>query len=321
LVDLNSREDGKIKKLVIRVDPERRSWWKETVSKFLPDLEILLWDEDKYLSEEISYAVVWAPPFGGLAKLINLECVLSVGAGISHIIDDPTYPRHVPIIRTVNDALRQRMSEYVALHVLRIHRRLPEIEESAKQASWNQFLEPIAQEIQVGIMGMGNLGAAAAKTLLGLGYRVRGWSRRGSPVEGVDVYGFEALDDFLEGNRILISILPATCQTENILNEQTISKLPRGSWIINAGRGTQINDLDLLCALDSGHLSGAVLDVFRQEPLPKESAFWNHSKILITCHTASAIEPAIGGKTIADNLLAFIRNEAVNGLVNIEQGY
>jgi glyoxylate/hydroxypyruvate reductase A len=310
-----------MKKIVIRIEPERSQWWKKTISSHMPDLDVVLWDEDEYQKEDIAYAIVWAPPAGGLAELPNLRCVVSVGAGVSHITDDPTYPRNVPIIRTVGAPLRQRMCEYVALHVLRIHRRLPEIEKASRAGEWKEFIEPLASEIQVGIMGMGNLGSAAARTLVELGYRVRGWSRRGRPIPGLDVYGAEHLDEFLDGVQILVSILPATPETDHIICRRTLSRLPKGAWVIAAGRGNQIHDSDLLAALDSGHIAGAVLDVFRKEPLPSSDPFWHHPKILITCHTASFIDPSVGGQIIAENLKAFIEGRSISDIVDIEQGY
>jgi glyoxylate/hydroxypyruvate reductase len=310
-----------MKKVVIRVDPERRQWWKETMIKLLPGYDVLLWDEDNFDKRDIGYAIVWAPPAGALASLPNLECVLSVGAGISHITDDPTFPKNVPIIRTTGEALRQRMCEYISLHVLRIHRRLPEIERAAKDREWRQFVEPVASNVMVGIMGVGNLGAAVGSTLRGLGYQVRGLSRRGRPLDGIEIFKNNRMSEFLKDTNILVSMLPGTDETKNIIDAKTISQLPAGSWIINVGRGNQVVDSDLINGLDTGQLGGAVLDVFRKEPLPRDHPFWRHPKILITCHTASAIEPAVGGKIIADNLIAFAEGQKIPDLVDIEQGY
>lgn len=311
----------KMPKVVIRVDPERRQWWKSTMVELLPGYEIYLWDEDQFERDEISYAIVWAPPSGMLASLRNLKAVFSVGAGVSHITDDPTFPRKVPIIRTTGPALRQRMCEFVALHVLRIHRRLPEIEQSASRREWKQFVEPIASNVRVGVMGMGNLGTAAAKALRGLGYDVRGLSRRGREIDGFPMFQQDQIGRFLQDLNIVISMLPGTPETDDILNRRTFSQLPQGSWVINVGRGSQVNDDDLLSALDSGHLGGAVLDVFRREPLAPDHPFWQRPNILITSHTASAIEPATGGQIIAGNLLAFAAGRKLQDLVDIEQGY
>ena len=307
--------------IVIRVDPSTRAFWKETISGLLPDANVFLWDEDDFDSSKIDYAIVWAPPARMLASLENLRAVFSVGAGISHITDDPSVPTSLPIIRTTGDVLRQRMCEYIALHVLRIHRRLPELEAASKAKTWNWIVEPTAESKTVGIMGLGNLGAAVAKTLKGLGYSVRGLARTRKTIEGISTFVPTELDAFLSDVDILVSVLPGTGATDNILNEDTIGKLPKGAWIINVGRGSQIDDAALLSALNSDHLGGAVLDVFRKEPLPEEHAFWGHPKILITSHTASAIEAPVGGKIIANNIRKFSANEEIEDLVDREQGY
>lgn len=308
--------------LVIRVDPERRAWWKETMQKLLPELGIVLWDEDDFDPQEIEYAVVWNPPIGFFEQLVNLKCVVSVGAGVSHILKDPGYPKHVPIIRTVGEDLRRRMSEYVTLHVLRFHRRLPEIQAAQKNTQWIQYVEPLAWEVNVGVMGLGNLSGFAARTLASIGYNVSGWVRRAKRMEGITVYaGDEQLADFLAKTNILVCMLPQTPLTENILNRQTFDAMPGGSYLINVGRGECLVEEDLLEALGEGKLSGATLDVFWEEPLPADHPFWSHPKILITCHTASAIEPKVGGQIIANNIQAFIRGDNVPDIVDIEQGY
>jgi glyoxylate/hydroxypyruvate reductase A len=308
--------------LLIRVDPERRSWWKKTLETLLPEIRVVLFDEDEYIPSDITIAVVWNPPIGMFKKFSNLRCVISVGAGVSHILKDPDYPRHVPIIRTTGESLRIRMSEYVALHVLRFHRRLPEIEIAHKERKWTQFLAPVAPEVQVGIMGLGNLGAFCARTLFALRYSVVGWSRRKKEIEGVTCFfGDDQLDKFLSSTQIIVCMLPQTSKTKDILCAKTFTSMQKGSYLINVGRGECLVEEDLIAALDNGRLAGATLDVFREEPLPSRSSFWTHPKILVTCHTASAIDPAVGGQIIAENVKAFLRGDHVSDVVDIEQGY
>lgn len=313
-----------MKTLVIRVDPERRAWWKQTLQEYLPDLRVLLKDEDidQYKPADVHYVVTWNPPSGWLATFPNLECVASVGAGVGHILKDPDYPRRVPIIRTVSESLRMRMTEYVVLHVLRFHRRLPEITDANAKAEWIQYVEPLARDTRVGILGLGNLGGAAARALAALGYDVAGWSRKARPIEGASVYsGEQGLREVLAHSQILVCMLPQTAATQDVLDRTAFAAMPSDGCVINVGRGENLVDADLIAALDSGHLRGATLDVFREEPLPSTHPFWSHPRILITSHTASAIEPATGGRVIADNLLAFIRGEQVPDIVDIEQGY
>ena len=296
--------------------------WKQELQTLLPDLRVVLMEEDAYDPAEVTFAVVWSPPDGWLAALPNLQCVVSVGAGVDHILKDPDYPRHVPILRTVDYALRMRMSEYVVLHVLRFHRRLPESEIAQRAGAWIQYVEPPAGEITVGMLGLGSLGSAAARALGSLGYRVEGWTRRGRAVDGVIVHhGDRGLTTMLSHSDIVVCMLPHTAATENILNAAAFEAMPHGSALINAGRGEQLVEEDLLAALDSGRLRGATLDVFRDEPLPPASALWAHPRILITAHTASSVDPILGGRLIAENIAAFRRGDTVAERVNIDQGY
>ena len=296
--------------------------WKQELQTLLPDLRVVLMEEDAYDPAEVTFTVVWSPPDGWLAALPNLQCVVSVGAGVDHILKDPDYPRHVPILRTVDYALRMRMSEYVVLHVLRFHRRLPESEIAQRAGAWIQYVEPPAGEITVGMLGLGSLGSAAARALGSLGYRVEGWTRRGRAVDGVVVHhGDRGLTTMLSHSDIVVCMLPHTAATENILNREAFGAMPHGSALINAGRGEQLVEEDLLAALDSGRLRGATLDVFRDEPLPPASALWAHPRILITAHTASSVDPILGGRLIAENIAAFRRGDTVAERVNIDQGY
>jgi glyoxylate/hydroxypyruvate reductase A len=308
--------------LVIRVDPVRRQWWKKSIQGLLPGLNIVLLDEDEYDPSEIKYAIVWNPPLGMFGRFPNLKCVASVGAGVSHILKDPDYPKHIPIIRCVSEALRMRMAEYLMLHVLRFHRRLPEVERAHSKKEWKQFIAPLANQMTIGIMGIGNLGEYAAKKFISMGYRVSGWSRREKKIDPVKSYfGDDQLGEFLSKVDILICTLPKTDLTENILSKATLSMLPKGSCLINVGRGECLDENALIDALDSNHLNGATLDVFINEPLPVDHPFWSHEKILVTCHSAGIIDPVIGGETIANNILKFINGEYIPDIVDMKQGY
>lgn len=308
--------------VVIRVDPENRQWWKKTLQSGLPESKVYLWDEDEFDQEEIDYAVVWMPPLGAMQSLPNLKAVFSVGAGVTHILRDKSYPRSVPIVRTVNSDLRKRMTEYVVLHVLRFHRRLPDIEQANVDRTWKQYVQPLARDVTVGILGLGNLGAAAARALSFLGYNLVGWSRRGKPVEGVQVFsGADGLATVLRQSQIVVCMLPGTSETENLLNQSNLQLMPEGSYLINVGRGETIVDDDLVGCLQQGHLHGATLDVFRSEPLSPDNPYWQIPRVLVTCHTASAIEPATGGRTIIDNILTVDSGDIPADVVDMDQGY
>lgn len=307
--------------LIIRVGPAREKWWQEHMQSLLPEIDCRLWDDPGDPSE-IEIAVVWKPPVGGLKRFPNLRAIVSIGAGIDHVLADPELPKHVPIIRTTGEDLKIRMREYVTLHVLRLHRRLPAIEAAQERREWLQLVNPPAYERKVGLMGLGDLGLDCARTLAGIGFDVAGWSRRPKTIDGVKSFaGQKALTAFLGRTEILVCLLPLTPATTGILSAGLFARLPKGASIINAARGGHLVDDDLLKALEAGQISNATLDVFQTEPLPNDHPFWDHPKVLVTPHIASLIDPIAGGKAIAANVKKFLAGEPVSDLVDLTQGY
>ena len=307
--------------LIIRVGPAREKWWQEHMQSLLPEVDCRLWDDPGDPSE-IEIAVVWKPPVGGLKRFPNLRAIVSIGAGIDHVLADPELPKHVPIIRTTGEDLKIRMREYVTLHVLRLHRRLPAIEAAQERREWLQLVNPPAYERKVGLMGLGDLGLDCARTLAGIGFDVAGWSRRPKTIDGVKSFaGQKALTAFLGRTEILVCLLPLTPATTGILSAGLFARLPKGASIINAARGGHLVDDDLLKALEAGQISNATLDVFQTEPLPNDHPFWDHPKVLVTPHIASLIDPIAGGKAIAANVKKFLAGEPVSDLVDLTQGY
>ena len=307
--------------LIIRVGPAREAWWLQHIQALLPEIDCRPWS-DPGDPDDIEIAVVWKPPAGGLKRFSNLKLIVSIGAGIDHVLADPELPRHMPIMRTTSEDLKLRMREYVVLHVLRLHRRLPEIEAAEVRREWLQLINPPAHERRVGVMGLGDLGGDCSRALSAIGFDVAGWSRRPKANDGVESFaGDRGLGAFLERTDILVCLLPLTPLTEGILNAELFAQLPRGASIINAARGGHLVEADLLAALDRGQIDRATLDVFPIEPLPAGSPFWDHPKVLVTPHVASLIDPETGGKTIAANIRSFLAGEAVPDLVDLDQGY
>lgn len=306
--------------LVIHLKSARRDWWKSHLQSLLPDIECVLWDEVTNPNETL-YAVVWKPPTGGLATFKNLQCIVSVGAGIDHVLADKALPKDIPIIRTTGSDLTQRMREYVCLHVLLQHRQLMATFAAQRNQQWAPAITPTAADRTVGVMGLGKLGHSAAQSLKTLGFSVVGWARSHHQIDGITCYTEAELNRFLQQAEILVCLLPLTDTTENILNKDLFQQLPPGAAIINAGRGEQLVEQDLIEALDSSQLSHATLDVFRTEPLPADHPFWTHPSITITPHIASLIDPESGGKEIARNLEAFIAGKTVEDLTNRTRGY
>lgn len=300
---------------------ERSCWWVKLLQDHLPGWEVSLMSEVKDRAAA-KYAVVWRPRTGDLARFPNLEAIVSIGAGIDHVLDDKELPAGVPVIRTVGDDLTQRMREYVALHVLRHHRNMPRQLQAQAERDWHAIVAPVAQKRRVGVMGLGNLGAAAAQTLAGLGFTVRGWSRSAKTLEGVECFaGDDGLSAFLEGCEILVNLLPLTKETTGVLNGALFARLAPGACVINCARGPHLVDEDLLKALEKGQLSQATLDVFHQEPLPADHVFWAHPKITVTPHVASQIDPETGVGLVAARLKLWEETGSCPDVADVSRGY
>lgn len=295
--------------------------WRPHLPAAFPDHDIRYWPDtgDK---AAIDYALVWHPEPGLLASLPNLKLIVSLGAGIDHILRDPNLPPDVPILRLVDPHMTQAMSEYVALQVLRLHRQDVDYRLQQTAGEWRERPQPNAAERRVGILGFGTLGQAAGGVLRSLGFAVAGWSRSEKHVPGFTTHaGAAGLDEMLSRSDILVCLLPMTPETENILDAGLFARLPRGASFVNSGRGRHLVEPDLLAALDSGQLSAAVLDVFREEPLPREHPFWRHKRIVVTPHIAADTNPPTAAPIIAAAIRDFEAGRPLANLVDLQRGY
>ncbi|WP_227267991.1 2-hydroxyacid dehydrogenase [Roseobacter weihaiensis] len=301
-------------------NPEKLIWWTKHLGKLLPEHDVKPADRITR-PEEVRYAVVWQPPAGLLAGYPNLTATISIGAGIDHIAADPDYPKAIPVVKTIGPDMTQRMCEYVALHVLRLHRQLPDLQDAQQRGDWHQIVTPTAPNRKVGVLGLGHLGRSAALSLQALGFDVAGWSRRGDAPDGIKGYDTSQLHTFLARNDILVCLLPLTPDTRGILRADTFAKMPRGASVINAARGAHLVEDDLLAALKTGQISRATLDVFHTEPLPRSHPFWAHPDVLVTPHIASLIDPISGGEVIAANIRTLDAGKTPDALTHVSRGY
>lgn len=295
--------------------------WTAHLRKFLPDLDIRE-TVDAQTAADITYCVAWKPAPGKLRSLPNLKIVFSMGAGVDGIVADPTFPRHIPLARVVDDTLAQAMSEYVVLSVLYWHRRMHDFMGLQRDRKWRQLPAPRAPQVRVGILGFGVLGQAAARPLGALNYQLSGWSATPKRFEGVTTYhGLDQLNAFLAQSDILVCLLPLTPETRGILNAKTFAALPKDACVINAARGGHVVEDDLIQALDSGHLRGATLDVFSAEPLPATSPLWSHPKIVMTAHSAAFTDPESFMRQVATTIRRMDEGLAPENLVDFARGY
>lgn len=272
------------------------------ITEALPETPVYR-EGDDFDPSQIAYAVVWFPRPGLLATLPNLEAIFSMGAGIDHILRDPHVPHTVPIVRMVHSKTREQMRDYVLHAVLHYYRMMDIAADLQARHTWQFLPLPDKSTFHVGFLGLGEMGRFAASALVDLGFQVRGWARTAKSVPGVECFvGRDGLSAMLRQSRCLVSVLPATLQTTGCLNAGVFATMPKGSFLINIGRGDHVVVGDLLQALDRGHLAGATLDVFEEEPLDPGSPVWGHPNVRVTPHIAGFGDAASVAAAVSDNI-------------------
>lgn len=301
-------------------DAPRALAWSQFFASHAPDLDFRVWPDAGNL-DEIEYLIAWQAPRELLPALPRLKVLFSSGAGVDHV-DLSVVPAHVPLVRMVEPGIIDGMVEYVSLAVLALHRDFFDYVVANRKREWNPLEVPPASSRTIGVMGMGVLGLAVLDRLRSYGFGLRGWNRSPRRVVGVESYaGTEQFCEFLNGCSVLVCLLPLTPSTVGILNSKTFSGLPKGASIINVGRGPHLVEADLLNALDSGHLSRAILDVTETEPLPPEHPLWAHPRVFLTPHVASMTQPETAAPILLENIRRHQRDEPLVGVVDRSRGY
>jgi glyoxylate/hydroxypyruvate reductase len=303
--------------------PER---WKARFDEVCPDRRVLQLPAANFDPTEVHYVAVWKPDPGELAGFPNLRVIFNLGAGVDALMADASLPK-VPLVRVAVDDLTHRMTEYVVLHVLMHHRQELYLRDSQREKRWAPKFQWPAGAVSVGFMGLGTLGADAAQVLKRIGFRVAGWSRSQRQIDGVECFhGMPQLEAFLRQTDILVCLLPLTPDTRHILNRDLFAKLNRNSplgapVLINAGRGGLQNEADILACLDDGMLGAASLDVYVTEPLPPDSRFWTHPKVVLTPHNAADTDADEISKYVARQIERFEAGGALENVVDPARGY
>jgi glyoxylate/hydroxypyruvate reductase A len=293
----------------------------EAAAQSLPQIELVAYQPGQDLAG-IQYLLMWRPVPGLAAGMPDLKAIFCFGAGVDRLLASSDIPAQIPIVRMVEPGLTRGMSEYVLWQTLRHHRRIWELEEAQAEGRWAPHWYPAAWERPVGILGLGELGVAAAEKLIEFGFPVRGWSRQRKHHAGIESFaGPEELPAFLKDLEILICLLPLTEATRGILNAGLFSKLKPGASLINVGRGPHLVEADLLEALASGQLLAASLDVFAKEPLPAAHPFWRHPRIFMTPHNASDTDPAGGLGEIARQIGRSLAGQPLEHVADRTRGY
>ena len=258
--------------------------WLEGLRAALPGALVEEWSAG---AAQADYAVVWAPPQQFLDEQTGLKAIFNIGAGVDALMK-LRLPPGVPVVRLDDAGMSVQMAEYVCHAVIRHFREFDRYDADVAQGQWSYRKPRLRPDFPVGVMGLGVLGARVSQALAQFDFPVLGWSRSAKVIDGVQCFsGTAEFHDFLAATRILVCLLPLTPDTQGIMNRATLSKLRPGGYVINVARGAHLVDEDLIALIDSGHLAGATLDVFRTEPLPAAHPFWTHPKISITPHTSA----------------------------------
>lgn len=300
---------------------DRAEDWIRAIKDLMPGLDIRVWP-DVGDPGDITYALPWKPPVGVLKNFPNLKVIVSLGAGVDGLLNTDL-PPGVPVVRMVDAQLTRGMVEYALYWVLHFHRDMAAYAEAKRAGAWLAGRPiPDTPRTVVGVMGLGEIGGAVARTFAAIGFKTRGFAQSRRSVEGVEVFAGDAeLDAFLRDCRYLICVLPLTPRTRGILGERVFAALPKGAVIINIARGGHLDEAALLAALGSGRIGHAVLDVVEREPLPPGHPFWRHPQVTITPHIASMTLPRTGARQVVETIRRAEAGLAVGPLVDPEKGY
>ena len=305
---------------VFHSDLDRMAGWVEPLRRLIPSLDLRKAGGFENPAN-VDIAIFWKPP-PELERYTGLKAILALGAGVDQL-DLASLPANVPVARLRDTSLTRDMRDYCRLAVTRYHRDFHAYERLSRDGGpWRYEVPRQAGDRRIGLLGLGELGAAVATELAGAGFQVSGWSRNPKTIAHIrSSVGEQGFADVVSGADILINLLPLTPQTENILDRRLFATMRKGACLINVGRGRHLVEADLLDALNSGHLGGATLDVFRTEPLPADHPFWRHPAILITPHVAAVTNPETAAPQIAENIMRAMRGEHLLNQVDRTRGY
>jgi glyoxylate/hydroxypyruvate reductase A len=301
--------------------PDQQDLYYQLLQAALPDWTIACWPQEVN-AEAVTHVVAWKPPVDFFHRFPNLQVIFTLGAGVDKFLQRNDIPEDVTIIRLTDAGMAQQMTEYALYGLLHYQRQMDIYQRQQRAGIWQPQPTRLAKNTRVTILGLGQLGMQVAQNLAHLGYPVSGWSRQPREIENVRcVHGCAALDSLLLETDVLFSVLPATTETTHLLNAERLALLPKNAAIINAGRGSLIDQDALLTLLNQQHLRFVLLDVFAEEPLPAQHPFWNHPSVLITPHIAADTIPEESVKQITENIQILASGLPVPGMVDKQRGY
>lgn len=306
---------------IVIINPKGVEPWVEALHQIDPQLDIRVFPNDSN-REEIDFALTWRHPHGVFKDYPNIKCISSMGAGVDHLLKDPNLPEQAVITRLVDPNLAQDMAEFVLALVMNHLRDLNAFKLKQTQTIWKPAWYLRIKDVKVGVMGVGAIGKQVVLELQKAGFNVIGWARTEKKIPGLITYsGSAEITKFLSHTDILVCVLPLTKETKGILNKNIFKILPKNAFVINVGRGEHLVEKDLLQFIAEGHLSGASLDVFAEEPLPSGNPLWKHPRVNITPHIASLTDPSSAAQQIVENYYRMKEGKELLNIVSREKGY
>ncbi|TVP53117.1 MAG: glyoxylate/hydroxypyruvate reductase A [Halomonas sp.] len=277
-------------KIVVHIDEAEQ--WQAALSEALPQATVLTSEAPAEERQHADYLAIWKAPAHLLKEQTQLKGIINLGAGVDYLLKTPGLPSDVPIVKLRDAGMGELMADYTLYGVLHFYRSMDRYVDQQQSATWQPHEVVEKHQWPVGVLGLGAIGAFVASALQQAGFPVLGWSRSPKQISGVRCFhGDEGLTELLGQVQSLVTILPDTAATHHIVNAEKLSQLPKGASVINPGRGSLIDEKALLEALGSGeqpgHIRGALLDVFHEEPLPKNNPLWQHPRVIVTPHMAA----------------------------------
>jgi glyoxylate/hydroxypyruvate reductase A len=310
---------GREPRILMHVGGEDAGDWHRGLAAALPEATIAVWPEP---APDAEYLVLWRPPPELFAAAPAARAIFNLGAGVDAMLEVPTLPADVPVIRLEDAGMAEQMADYVTLAVLAAYREQRVYAQQQQAARWERRPYRPKRDFRVGILGLGVLGGIVAAALSRHGFPLAGWSRGRKAIPGVQAFAGRAeLPAFLSVTRMLVCLLPSTPETRGLLDRDALACLPRGAHLVNVARGALVVDADLLAALDAGHIESATLDVFHAEPLPASHPFWHHPRVAITPHASAITLIDESTAQIAAKIRRLRQGLPVTGVVDRAYGY
>ncbi len=310
-------------KIVVHIDEAEQ--WQAALADALPQATVVTSEAPADERKNADYLAVWKAPAHLLQEQTQLKGIINLGAGVDYLLKTPGLPSGVPIVKLRDAGMGELMADYALYGVLHFYRSMDRYLEQQQSTTWKPQEVVEKSQWPVGVLGLGAIGSFVASALQQAGFPVLGWSRSPKQISGAEcLHGDDGLTELLGQVQSLITILPDTAATQHILNAERLAQLPQGASVINPGRGSLIDEQALLEALGSGnqpgHLRGALLDVFHEEPLPADNPLWQHPKVIVTPHMAAPTPLNDAIDQVISYLLAFESGEKLS-TINPEAGY